>query len=236
MYDVVYILKEDVAPDELKYSLRSVVENLEYRYVWFYCGQPQGLVPDRAVTTPQTGRNKWEKARSSLERICKNDEITEKFWLFNDDFFLLKPLTDETPLYGGMLHDHILHVEHRHEDKRTGYTQCLRFCEELLKSAGMTTYDYALHVPMLIDRKKMLETLEAFPVCPMFRSMYGNFAGIGGRQHGDVKIVNLDDGIKDDDFVSTGDGSFKFGRVGIEIRSRFRKKSKYEQAVRKTVL
>jgi hypothetical protein len=82
---------------------------------------------------------------------------------------------------------------------------------------------------MLVDKKKMLEALETFPDCPMFRSLYGNYAEIGGVQHNDVKIDNTDDSIPDGaDFVSTTDGSFRCGVVGAQIRRLFPEKCKYD--------
>ena len=233
-YDVVYILKEDIKPNELRYSLRSIEQNLPHKNVWFFGGQPEGLVPDKAFPMHQKGILKWQKARSSLVEACKNPDVSNKFWLFNDDFFVLKPMMSDEPLFGGMLHDHILRIEHRHNDKHTAYTRALRYCEEVLKDAELTTFDYALHLPMLIDKKKMLEALETFPDCPMFRSIYGNYAEIGGVQHDDVKIVSVTDHVpRDADYVSTGDSSFLYGQVGYDIRKRFPEACKYEQALRK---
>lgn len=228
-YDVVYILKYDVGLGELRYSLRSIEKNLPHGDVWFVCGQPFGLIPDRTITMRQKGILKWEKARSSMLKVCSNPHVPEKFWLFNDDFFVLKPVESETPFFGGTLRDHILHIEHRYNDKHTGYTRALRYCESTLNDSDLPTFDYALHVPMLIDKQKMLEALETFPDCPMFRSLYGNYAGIGGDQHDDVKIVSLTEGIADGaDYVSTSNDSFKNGLVGKQLRDMFPDMCRYE--------
>lgn len=236
-YDVVYILKNDIMPNEIRYSLRSIEQNLPHKDVWFVGGQPAGLVPDKALPMQQQGTLKWERARSSLIAICKNEDVSNKFWLFNDDFFVLEPVKSTKPFFGGLLHDRILHIEHRHNDKRTGYTRALRFCEKTLIDADCTTFDYALHLPMLVDKVKMLEALEAFPDCPMFRSLYGNYTEIGGIPHKDVKIIDVCGHIPaGSDYVSTSDSSFQYGVVGIEIRKRFLDKCKYEQGIRKKVL
>lgn len=236
-YDVVYILKNDIRPNEIRYSLRSIEKYLPHKNVWFVGGQPEGLIPDKALPMQQEGTLKWERARSSLIQICKNEEVSNKFWLFNDDFFVLQPVTSTKPFYGGLLHDRILRIEHRHRDKRTGYTRALRFCEDTLIESDLTTFDYALHLPILVDKNKMLETLELFPDCPMFRSLYGNYANIGGVQHDDVKIVDVCEHIPSgSDYVSTSDSSFAYGVVGHEIKNRFPERCKYEQAIRKKVL
>lgn len=232
-YDVVYILKHDVKPDEIRYSLRSIEKNLKHGTVWFFGGMPAGIYPDRAYLMQQKGILKWEKARSSLIEVCVNPEVSDKFWLFNDDFFVLKPVKSETPFFGGMLRDRILHLEHRYNDKRTGYSRALRYCEQVLHDADMTTFNYALHIPILVDKKKMHEALELFPDCPMFRSLYGNYAEIGGEQHDDVKIVSMTTRIpKDADYVSTDDSSFRYGEVGRDIRRMFPDKCKYEEVKR----
>lgn len=227
MFDIVYIIKEYAQPDELRYSLRSVCENMEFNRVWFYCGKPKGLRPDRYVPKEQTGSVKWERARSSLVNICKNDEITERFWLFNDDFYILKPFTRTEPFHVGELRDHIKRVESRHNGA-TAYTKRLRQCETLLKEAGLTTTDYALHVPLLVERSKMLEALEAFPTCPMFRSLYGNYANIGGTQRSDVKISEPSQIPDADlDLLSSSDKSFH-GEVGRFLAKRFPVRCRYE--------
>lgn len=226
-YDVVYILKQYAQPDELRYSLRSICENMEFNRVWFYCGKPNGLKPDKYVAKAQTGATKWEKARSSLIDICKNDEITKRFWLFNDDFYLLKPFNRMKPYHVGELRDHIERVEARHKG-RTPYTFQLRECEHQLKMAGLTTLDYAIHVPLLVERSKMLEALEAFPNCPMFRSLYGNYANIGGTERKDVKISLPNQAVDPKlDLLSSSDKSFR-GEVGRFLAERFPEPCRYE--------
>lgn len=228
-YDVVYILKEGCGSEELRYSLRSIEKNMTHGKVWFYCGKPEGIEPDEYVPTKQQGILKWEKARSSLMLACMNDDITEKFWLFNDDFFVLKRMRSTKPLFDGSMHDHILQIEHRHGDKHTGYTRMLMGCEAQLKDAGCTTFNYAIHIPMLVDRQEMLEALQMFPSCPMFRCLYGNYQAIGGSGHEDVKIRDLETGVPAGaDFVSTDDNVFAEGKAGADIRKMFPDKCRYE--------
>lgn len=235
-YDIVYILKNDVEPDEIRYSLRSIEKNFEHGKVWFYCGKPKGIQPDRYVSTPQSGITKWQKARSSLIQICKNDEITEDFWLFNDDFFILKPWENEGPLHCGMLRDLILRVEKRHGCKTTLYTQQLRNCEAALKEQGLPTFAYTLHAPMLVNRAKMLGALKAFPNCPMFRSLYGNYAELGGDYCQDNKIYKTSQSIKEDvAFVSTTEKTFT-GEVKDYIRNMFPEPCKYESGPKISVI
>ena len=92
LYDICYILKPDIEPDELRYSLRSVEANFPHNKVWFVCGQPKGFEPDGKIEHTQTGNSKWAQIKSSMWEIVKNPDITENFFLFNDDFFIMKPI------------------------------------------------------------------------------------------------------------------------------------------------
>ena len=226
-HDVVYILKEGAAANELRYSLRSIERNMVHGKVWFYCGKPEGIIPDEYVPHVQVGGSKWERVRSSLIEICKNDKISKKFWLFNDDFYVMQPMESTEPLYRGLLKDHYLDIEKRH-NRRTAYANMLRICEDQLQQAGLTTLDYAVHIPILVDRAKALEALEMFPRCPMFRSLYGNYANIGGAFHKDVKTVDQNKVIPEDaDFFSTSNKAFR-GSVAEQMAKRFPDPCKYE--------
>lgn len=227
-YDIVYILKNNAPNEELRYSLRSIEKNMEHGKVWFVCGCPEGLTPDVHVPHQQKGTTKWEKARSSLIEVCRNDKITKQFWLFNDDFYVLAPMQKATNYHRGLLSDHIRDVEKRH-GRPTGYTKNLRACEGQLRDAGLTTLDYAIHVPMLIDRTKMIEALEMFPRCPMFRSLYGNYAKIGGDFRKDVKTVDPDKEIPEGaEFFSTSNRAFA-GKVLEQMEKLFPDPCRYEE-------
>lgn len=223
-HDIVYILKKDAKPDELRFSLRSIEANLPHRNVVFYCGKPEGIEPDRHVPHKQSGYLKWEKARSSMIEICKDDKLTKQVWLFNDDFYVLQPMTSTKPLHRGQLRDHHKAIRAKHGGMSSEYSRQLECCEALLKRAGLSTYDYALHVPILIDRAKMLEALQAFPRTPMFRSVYGNFANIGGELSPDYKTDTID---KEAPFFSTSDKTFAQNKKALE--ELFPTPSKYER-------
>lgn len=227
-YDIVYFLKNGIDSAELKYSLRSVAKNFPHNRLWFAGGQPKDLIPDARLAIRQNAKTKWENVRNMLRKICSNDDITESFWLFNDDFFIMKPWQSDEPLYHDSLEHHIQHIEHRHDDKKSEYTINLRQCKDMLEAAGYGTLNYAIHCPMLIDRKKMLETLDVFPDCPMFRSLYGNMHAIGGTEHYDCKVAGFDR-IIEDEWISTTDTSFRLGRIGRYIRKSFPDPCAYER-------
>lgn len=233
-YDVVYFVKDTKENEELRYSLRSVEENWAYKRVWFCGGCPVGVEPDRTMKIKQEGLDKWSKVRNMIRKVCENDEITEDFWLFNDDFYVLTPQSDDIePTYNGELLPYIERIE-RKIGGPDGYTERLRYADSGLKQAGLSTRNYEVHKPMLINRKKALEVLDKFPNLPAFRSLYGNYWQIGGSNMPDRKVKVLDysniDNVRFWNFLSTSDKSFKEGNIGEFVRGKFTNKSKYERS------
>ena len=227
-HDIVYVLKQGVRPDELRYSLRSVCKNFKYNTIWFYGGCPKGIVPDHYVNFKQTGRNKWERARSTFRAICENDEITPQFYLFNDDFYIMKPYDQETARVNGTIDMQIRRICNKHNGG-TSYTTRLRVSERALIEEDIDTISYETHTPMLIDREKGLELLDVFNINATFRSAYGNYFQVGGVILHDSKIVDVDEEPdKSIEILSSSDNSFKNGKIGQYIRNKFRAKCKYE--------
>lgn len=224
MYDVVYILKHDVEPGELKYSLRSVGKNFPHGKIWFFCGCPEGIKPDVYVPFEQTGTTKWSKATSTYRKICDSN-VTENFWLFNDDFFILEKITELPYMYKGTLKERIDDLRARRGN--SSYCMNLEGARIELESLGYDSLDYALHVPMLINKTKALETLNTFK-SPMFRSLYGNYAKVGGIKTDDVKIYSIGLPKNGQTLLSTSDMSFRNGQVGQYIRDRFTEPSRWE--------
>lgn len=150
------------------------------------------------------------------------------FWLFNDDFYVLKRVRSEKPYIRGTLQKRVKDIESKHMGMQTAYSRQLRRTIHVLKRNGYKQLDYALHVPMLINRKGAIEVINTFPDSPMFRSLYGNYFDLGGTQIDDVKIQGDGEVPEDAKFLSTNDKSFIKSPVGDYIRSRFTEPSKYE--------
>ena len=228
-HDIVYILKNNYTSDELTYSIRSVCKNFPYRKIWFYGGAPEGIMPDVLVEYQQSGNNKWEKVRGTLTAICRNDEITPDFWLFNDDFFVMKKVSKLQPMVYGTLSGRVRRIQKKRGGRNSTYSMQLNETARVLNAMGYDSLDYALHVPMLINREKALQTLAAFPDCPMFRSLYGNHHSIGGVITKDVKIQSESQMPTGEEiFLSTNDRSFRDGKVGRYIREAFPDRCRYE--------
>lgn len=235
MIDIVYILKKDVKSDELRYSLRSVCQNFPHDRVWFYGSCPLDIYPDKFIEVDQKGVTTWEKVTYTLKRIFENDELAENFWLFNDDFFIMKPIDIDSEYYkrtliNGSLDHQVKGIITRNHGP-SKYTDRLKKAAATLRNQGYDSLNYAMHVPIFINRKKGLDTLAKFPRVPMFRSLYGNMHKVPAILHRDVKLIGMNE-LPDYEwpFLSTSDGSFKSGKVGEYIRGRFPEKCKYEDA------
>ena len=229
LWDIVYVLRNDIddSPEELRYSLRSL-ENFRYNKVWFAGGQPKFLRPDCALPIDQKGNTKWDKVCYTLRKICENEEISENFWLFNDDFFVMAPNKQYPAYTDGDLAFRVLMLEDRLK-KRSSYSNLLRECLMFLKRQGLSTVNYALHLPMLINKEKALEVLNLYPNISNFKNIYGNYAGVEAKPINDVKYSDNSRPIdKTLPYVSTEEGSFLNGVIGDYIRESFSDKSRFE--------
>lgn len=227
--DIVYILRNDIINiSELIYSLRSL-DNFQHGRVIFAGGIPETLKPDRALEIKQQGATKWERATFTIKKVCEDKDISKSFYLFNDDFFILQKTATIPTIYNGTIADRIENYKKQNGGQISDYFRRLEQTAEELTRRGLSSYNYAVHVPMLIDKEKALEVFDVFDGLPMFRSLYGNYWNIGGKNRADVKISTIDELPSDNaDFVSTSDESFKRGAIGRYIRTTFKTKSTYE--------
>lgn len=226
--DIVYILKDDIATEELRYSLRSIEKNFPHRFVWFVGGQPQGLKPDRLVRHTQDGANKWLKIKSSMLEVVKHEELSDEFFLFNDDFFVTKPFEKEFVNFTDRTLSDRIEDFRRENPHLNRYAISLVQTEEELKAQGYETLNFEVHIPMLFEKNKVEAAL-----CSCFyqqmRSFYGNMIGCKVIDRRDVKVNSLNDIPYGMDFVSTNDVTFTYGNVGQYIRNLFKEPSRFEE-------
>ena len=233
-YDIVYVVKDSSPNDELRYSLRSIEENWgPHGKVWIFGGCPADIHPDRHVHISMLSElDKWDNTHRLMRFICENDEITEDFWYFNDDFFIMHKTSEDMPQqYNGDLETVIHRVESYHGGV-TDWTRRLRTLLELSKSEGFGSVNYEVHKPIRLNRKKMLAVMDLYQGTPCIRSLYGNVYDIGGNDTGDIIVTDRNAGIdwiiqQNPMFLSTTEDSFP-GPIGWYIKERFQKPSKYE--------
>ena len=225
--DVVYILKKELDTEELKYSLRSVDKNFAINRVWFIGGQPKGFRNVVRLQHEQIGNCKWELIRSSMWKVVNAEDLTEEFFLFNDDFFVMKPVDTDSFInfVDGTLSRRIdeLHTEHG----MNPYCRTLFKLEQELRTMHEPTMNFDVHLPMLMNKEQVKATLYKCS-SPQMRSAIGNLNRLPFVVHNDVKVYDLESVPVDETYLSTNDDTFNKGKVGKYIRETFATKSRFE--------
>jgi len=229
--DIVYVLREGENP-ELKYSLRSVEKNFPHRKVVFVGGKPDGLEPDLYIPAEQT-QDKWHNSQDLILKACLDDRLSENIILFNDDFFVLKPIKALPVYVNRTLPELARLVTHNGKRESEYITKRINPCIEKLKARGLPLVNYELHLPMEINRAKMAKIYSINPLPEAKRSFYGNLYRIRGQEidpykmnDGSVQSLNGEYKVGRT-FISTTDESWQ-GRVGEQIRELFPTPSQYE--------
>jgi hypothetical protein len=227
--DLVYICRNG-ENEELRYSIRSAVKNLPHDKIWVVGGKPHWYTGNY-IKVDQT-RNKYGNARKNLKALAESDEISESFILMNDDFYILNKI-DSVPYMHAKTLDEKIRIR---EDLFTGnsYNKLLR---ETIKGLHRKVHgpilDYELHVPMIMEKKKLLDVLNFMG---LWRSTYGNLFDVGGIEMTDVKVyvessVFYPNSYRLDnlkyDYLSSSDDSFELVRSTI-LEKFFNTKSIYE--------
>ena len=228
--DIVYFMKESTTNEELRYSLRSVEKNFPHSKVWFFGGCPDGFKPDVYVKTRQNQSSKYMRVRNMIRIAIETKELSENFWLFNDDFFVMSKIGYVIPTVDGSLARKIQLLERKYNGK-TSYSSRLRNTVYALQKMERDRLNYEMHIPMEINKYKAAVILDAFDDNTAFRSTYGNYYGLARSIQPDVKIYDCESTFDPDIhnvFLSTSDRSFNRGRVGDYIRREFNTPSKYE--------
>lgn len=221
--DVLYFVKESEENEELKYSLRSL-KNLNHGKV-FIAGYKPSWVGDSVIhiATDQSS-GKYENVRGNLLAALNDSRLGEDFILMNDDFFVMHP-TLEIPTLRRMKNiEHYIKIYSK-LDPKSRYVTSMQRTKETLESWGITDISsYELHVPMLLNKKKVVELLKKAPKEIHLRTLYGNYYDLGGERIRDVKIIKEDQTIPfDQQFLSTIDASFKNGSIGKYLRNKLAK-------------
>lgn len=181
--DFVYICR-DGENEELRYSIRSVLNSFPEAKVWLVGGKPEWY-SGHYVTVEQNS-NKYANALKNLKHLCEHQEISNEFILMNDDFFIIKKINSIEQFYNGLLSDKINRFT-----QITGssmYIKKLITTNKKLVELGIKNpIDYELHVPMPMNKSGLLDVITNYPEC-LWRSMYGNLYNVGGTQMDDVKI------------------------------------------------
>jgi hypothetical protein len=231
--DVVYICQAGEHNEQLRHSLRSL-RNLPHRRVWLVGYRPRWLTGVEYLPTVQRGpkhANTWKNWKTAAD----HPEISDRFVLFNDDFYMTRPVDSVPDLHRGSL-DRM--IEWYVKKRLIAYKERAIQTRRLLQLAGRTDLlSYELHVPMVVDRPVLadgLRWLDRHRNTPLEniskRTFYGNLASQGGRAARDVKTQTAKAGLPETDlpFLSSSPLSWA-GLTGGWVRRTFPDPSPYER-------
>jgi len=229
MADIVYVVRRGERNEELRHSLRSL-QNIRHGTVHM-AGYMPSWVQEAAYIRVDSHFDKYRSSTLNLEAACQNPYVSDPFWLFNDDFFVMKKL-DTLPIYHrGPVEEVIPYFQETYPS--SPYLRVMQATLALLRAEGIDyPLSYELHIPLLIHKQPMLEAIARGRSTRAFhkRTYYGNISGIGGTYSDDCKVRP---GIMRDwrtwPLLSTSDDVFREHEVGTYIRDLFSTTSVYER-------
>lgn len=222
--DVLYPVKP-IPSREMLYSVRSLAKNYKHDTLFVCGGYPQWLKDFVYIHNDQKG-NKWQNAGGNIRKACEWDMLSDDFVLFNDDFYILKPVDEPKNYYSGSLKDKI----ERHPENR--YRFRLQKTYDYLMSIGIEEpRNYELHLPMVYNKHNMREITHTFPDIADYatRSLYGNLYVTDAEElEDDVKLWEQEHTVPEDwTYLSISDKYYQ-SRNFDQIRYKFSEKCRYE--------
>jgi hypothetical protein len=212
--DLVWICRRG-PNEELRYSMRSAIQNIQHENVWVIGGKPDWYTGPFIPVFQRNGQ-KYQNAKMNLNHLISSPQINNNFILMNDDFFVLKPV-EVGHYYSGTLAERI--ERNARLSPNASYLEKIKVTKAMLEKQGISDpLDYSLHIPMKMDKAGLSKSLSY----PLIRSAYGNLERVGGEQRRDVKIYSgtLYNGLsytpdEKSDFISTDDNSFAQVRADL---------------------
>lgn len=209
--DFVYTCR-DGENEELKYSIRSVINSFPDATIWVAGGKPDWYVGNYIKVDQD--RTSHVNQLANFIAVCNSEEIANNFILMNDDFFIINKINKIEYFNGGLLQDKIDLYQDLVGDN-SYVRRLMQTISRLHKYKIDSPIDYELHVPFPVEKDKFKAVLDKDGRFN-WRSIYGNIFQVGGKQIKDVKVYDSGNLTKksfdyinnESDFLSSLDASF----------------------------
>lgn len=172
---------------ELRYTLRGLKNISNWNGTVFIVGDRESWFSDKVnyIEMKRCAGRKHRDVYAKIRKIIETPEIAEDFIFLNDDFFVTKKI-EIGAMNQGPLKRYI---------GRSAWLATKSRTRNILKNKFNVEepLDYSIHTPIIFNKDKLLQTLEACEAQhPDFeislRSMYGNMHAIGGAFYKDGKF------------------------------------------------
>jgi len=245
--DLVYIIANGNENEDLKYSLRSIAKYAPpFDNIWIAGYKPDWLNEYMGhIPTIQTSEySRYAKARLNILAACNTRAVSKDFILMNDDFILTKPIESWEKsilkIKNTLDKQAQIYIE---KNMISEYTKAFSKCSDLIKelSNKEIAYNYELHIPMIINKKKFLDMFTNKDIIKymrnnlvfLYRSFYGNLYNVKFDDIiDDVKInLNVDCNKFESEWISIFDayiGNSRYKKFNKFIQDQFPNKCIYE--------
>lgn len=239
--DIVYpfIASESNNSEELRYSLRSLI-NIPHENVYIIGDKPSWVKNAVHIAMPQN-KTKHQNIRASILAAATHPNVSNDFIYMNDDFFIMKPLSEIPKLDYGVMKI-LIERYHKLHPNGSAYIDAMEKTYRLLRDRGhMKPLSYELHTPMVFNKQRiriLVAGIEDETV--QFRSVYGNTFYAQSSTIEDVKIFSEpaynsaaynntpSNYVRSQDFLSVSENDFTQSVPVDYVKSRFNRPCVYE--------
>lgn len=231
MLRIVYLVRPGDDNEELRYSLRSLV-NLRTPHAVTIAGHKPAWLSDDVDHLPieQTPGARQQNVNALVAAAC--EAHPDGFVMWYDDIFLMQPIEHIPRMRANTLDRTVEKLTGK--DGPTAYVAGIARAGEILRNVlhhpgPLYAFD-AIHVPQHIDPVAMRWALNLGRAhgCNHRLTLHGNLAGYRDAIH--VRNAKSPEGWDQRAWVSTSDQRFRDGQVGAFIRDRFRDPSRWERS------
>jgi len=181
--DFVYACR-DGENEELRYSIRSVLNSFPNSNIWVIGGKPNWYTGNYIKVDQTSSSHKNQLA--NFKAACESQDIADDFILMNDDFFIVDQIKSIEYFYGDLLQDKI-DLYYDLVGDNSYVRRLMQTNSRLIKYGIDQPLDYEMHIPFPVNKNKFKIVLEKDGRFN-WRSIYGNLFNVGGTKIKDVKV------------------------------------------------